>query len=259
MRTVLAAMDASAAARPVLETALGLGQLTSAQVMAVHVGNGSAETPATLATRCDVPYRLLDGPVESALLEAVGDPAVIAAVLGARGTPAGRRPAGRTAMRIMEQADKPVAVVPPSVATRGLRPFHRLLVPLEGSEQSSRTVAEGLLPLISAEVEVIVLHVFTAETMPRVLDRPVRDLQLWGDEFLARYGPNGAHIECRIGPVGDQVTEVCRDELVDMVVLSWSRDMSPGHAVVIRDVLSRSTVPILLLPARAPGAMAPRR
>ena len=104
MRTVLAALDASPAARPVLETALGIGQLTSADVEAVHVGDGSVETPATLAARCDVPYRLFDGAVEASLLGAVDDPAVIVAVLGARGTPAGRRPAGRTALHVMERA-----------------------------------------------------------------------------------------------------------------------------------------------------------
>jgi nucleotide-binding universal stress UspA family protein len=259
MRTVLAALDASAAARPVLETALGLGRLTGANVEAVHVGDGSVETPATLAARRDVPYRLLDGPVEPALLDAVDDPAVIAAVLGARGTPAGRRPAGRTALHVMERADKPVVVVPPNVAARGPWTFHRLLVPLEGSEQSSRPVAEGLSPLINAEIEVIVLHVFTAETMPRILDRPLRDLELWGDEFLARYGPSGAHIECRTGQVGDQVAQVCRDELVDLVVLSWSRDASAGHAAVITEVLSRSTVPVLLLPVLPPATTPPRR
>jgi nucleotide-binding universal stress UspA family protein len=259
MRTVLAALDASAAARPVLETAVGLGQLTGANVEAVHVGDGSVETPSTLAARFEVPYRLLDGPVEPALLDAVDDPAVIAAVLGARGTPAGRRPAGRTALHVMERADKSVVVVPPNIAARGPWTFHRLHVPLEGSEQSSRPVAEGLYPLINAEVDVIVLHVFTAETMPRILDRPLRDLQLWGDEFLARYGPSGAHIECRTGQVGDEVAQVCRDELVDLVVLSWSRDASAGHAAVITEVLSRSTVPVLLLPVLPPATTPSRR
>jgi len=137
MRTVLAALDASAA-RPVLETALGIAQLTGASVEGVHVRNESTETPEALAAREGVAFRLLDGPVEEALLRAVGDAAVIAAVLGVRGTPAGRRPAGRTALHIIERADKPVVVVPPEAFGVSPRPLRRLLVPLEGTDASSR-------------------------------------------------------------------------------------------------------------------------
>jgi hypothetical protein len=110
--------------------------------------------------------------------------------------------------------------------------------------------------LVGQELEMIVLHVFTPETTPRVLDRPVRDLQLWGDEFCARYGPTGARVECRFGAVGEQVARVAADEAVDMVALSWSQDMSPGHAEVVRDVLARSTVPVLLIPVTWGGASA---
>src|ERR1019366_1817213 len=118
-------------------------------------------TPEALAARAGVAFRLLDGPVETALLRAVGEPAVIAAVLGARGTPAGRRPAGRTALHIVERADKPVVVVPPEAVGVSPRPFRRLLVPLEGTDASSRPVDERLVPLIAAKVELVVLPVFT--------------------------------------------------------------------------------------------------
>ena len=37
-------------------------------------------------------------------------------------------------------------------------------------------------------------------------------------------------------------------EAIDLVVLSWAQDSSPGHAAVIRDVLGVSKVPVLLLP-----------
>jgi nucleotide-binding universal stress UspA family protein len=248
MRIILAALDSSAAARPVLETALGIAELTDATVQAVHVHTDSTETPEALAARAGVAYRLLDGPVETALLGAVGDPAVIAAVLGARGTPGGRRPAGRTALHIVERADKPVVVVPPEAVGVSPRPFRRLLVPLEGTDASSRPVDERLVPLIAAEVELVVLHVFTPDTTPRILDRPARDLQMLGDEFLARYCPNATRIELRAGPVGTHVADMCREEQADLIVLSWSQDMSAGRADVVRWTLGHSTVPVLLLP-----------
>ena len=80
-------------------------------------------------------------------------------------------------------------------------PFHRLLVPLEGGEQSSAPIVDTLCPLIVADVELVVLHVFTAATIPPVMDRPNRDLAMWGSEFLARNCPNAPRIELRTGSI----------------------------------------------------------
>jgi nucleotide-binding universal stress UspA family protein len=248
MRTVLAAIDSSAAARAVLETALGVGELADAQVEAVHVRDGPPDTAKALAAWSHVPMRMLTGPVEQTLLRAVADPRVLAAVLGARSTPSGRRPAGRTALHILERANKPVVIVPPDAVGVSPRPFKRLLVPVEGTEQSARPLAEGLFPLIVGEVELVAVHVFTAATMPRILDRPGRDLELLGGEFLARYCPDATRIEWRTGPVGGRLAEACDEEGADMIALSWSQHMSAGRATVVRDVLSHSTVPVLLVP-----------
>jgi nucleotide-binding universal stress UspA family protein len=245
---VLAALDSSAAARPVLETALGLAELTGANVEAIHVRDGPVDTPEALTNRDEVPLHVLHGPVHTSLLAAVSDHAAILAVFGARATPGGRRPVGRTALRVLEHTKKPIVVVPPEAVGISPRPFRRLLLPLEGSDQSSRPIAESLIPLIVTDIEVVVLHVFTKDTVPCVLDRPERDLSLWGDEFLARFCPGATRIELRSGSVGDRVAEMCRDREVDLIVLSWSQDSSPGHAAVIRDVLARSHVPVLLLP-----------
>jgi nucleotide-binding universal stress UspA family protein len=250
MRTVLAALDTTAAARPVLETALGLAELTGATVKAVHIRDGPPETPEWLSAHSSVPLQVLDGPVEASLLAALADPATILGVFGARALPGGRRPVGRTALHVLQRVNKPIAVVPPEAFGICPRPFHRLLVPLDGSEQSSRPVGESLDLLIAGEVEVVILHVFTSATVPRTLDRPARDLTLWGDEFLARFCPRAARIELRAGAVGDRIAETCEDLDIDLVVLSWSQDSSPGHATVIRDVLTRSQIPVLLLPVQ---------
>jgi hypothetical protein len=248
MKTVLAALDASPAARAVVETALGVGDLMGADVEAVHVGRRPAETLETLAAHHGVPLRLLHGPAERALLDAVAPPHVVAAVLGARATPGGRRPTGRTALAVMQGTNKPTVVVPPDAVGVSPRPFRRLLVPLEGSEETSRPVMDCLCPLIVAKVELVVLHVFTAETVPRVLDRPGRDLELLGDEFLTRHCPYATRVEWRTGPVGARVTDAYGEDDADLVVLSWSQDSSAGHAAVVRHVLAASTIPVLLLP-----------
>lgn len=256
MRTVLGFLDSSAAARPVLETALGIGELTGATVEAIHVQENSGETPAAAAERSGVTLRVVDGPVEAGLLRALAEPNVIAGVFGARGTPGGRRPVGRTALHILERTNKPVVVVPPEAVGVSPRPFRRLLVPLEGSEQSARPVADDLGPLIPDDIELVVLHVFTTSTVPPILDHPEWDLPLWGDEFLTRFCPNASRIDLRTGAVGTGITEACGEGDADLIVLSWSQDASPGHAAVIRDVLAHSAVPILLLPVDAAGTIA---
>jgi hypothetical protein len=160
-------------------------------------------------------------------------------------------------MHVLEQTTKPIIVVPPDAAVpAAAHPYRRLLVPLEGAQDSSRPVLECLCPLIVTEIELVVLHVFTTATVPRSLDRPARDLSMWGDEFMARFCPAAARIELRTGPIGVRVSEVSAEVDADLVVLSWSRDSSPGHATVIRDVLGTSRLPVLLLPvdsAAAPG------
>ncbi len=251
MKTLLAALDTSSAARPVLETALGMGELTGAAVEAVHVLDGSVETPTWLAAHAGVPLRVVRGPVGRSLLAALEDPSVVMAVLGARATAGGRRPVGRTALYVVEGAKKPVVVVPPETMAVPPRPFRRLLVPLEGTEESARPVGAALAPLLAPGAELLVLHVFTTATAPSALDHPVRDLALWGEEFLARFCPGATSIELRGGLVSGQVAKVCSECHADLVVLSWSQDTSPGHARVVQDVLAHTTVPVLLLPAVA--------
>jgi nucleotide-binding universal stress UspA family protein len=252
MSIVLAALDTSAAARAVLETAVRIGQLTGADVEAIHVHAGppeSVDTPEPLtevAGRSEVPLRLIEGPVEPSLIAAMTAPEVLAAVIGARATPDGHRLMGRTARTLLEQADKPVVVVPPDATALGV--MRRLLVPLEGTDVSSRPVLERLLPLLSADIELVVLHVFNETTLPAMLDRPYRDLDLLGKEFLTRHCPSAELIELRTGPVATRVTEVSEEHRSDLIVLSWSQNLSPERAHVVRNVLGASVLPVLLLP-----------
>src|ERR1019366_8553120 len=106
---------------------------------------------------------------------------------------------------LLENAEKPVAVVPPDADTPV--PIRRLLVPLEGTDVSSRPVLEHLWPLVVTDVELVVLHVFTDTTIPAMLDRPHRDLQILGREFLTRHCPHASYIELRTGPVATRWAE----------------------------------------------------
>jgi nucleotide-binding universal stress UspA family protein len=247
--TVIAALDGSAAARPVLETALEIGDLACSGVEAVHVRRGPedlSEIPASLAGRLEVPLRLLDGPAVDVLLAAIGRPHVVAAVIGARASAAGRRPVGTTARHLVGRTPKPIVVVPPDAVAPG--PFRRFLVPLDGTEESSEAVRERLPTLVVADVDLVVLHVFTEQTIPAMLDQPHYSMEALGKEFLTRHLPHAERVELRPGQVHRQVAEVCRETDSDLVVLSWSQDSSPGRAVVAQEVLAASEIPVLLLP-----------
>jgi nucleotide-binding universal stress UspA family protein len=254
MSIVLAALDASPTAQSVLDAALRIGELTNADVAAVHITTADDETVKARTDRAHVPLHLLSGPLEPALLGAVDVPDVVAAVIGTKAAADDRRLLGATARYIIERSTKPVVIVPPDFVSPGF--IRRLLIPLEGTEASTQPVLEGLLPLVAADVELIVIHVFTESTVPAMLDHPWRDLEILGKEFLSRHLPHQeASIELRHGPVGTQVAEVCDEYGGDLIVLSWSQDSTGGKARTVRQILGAAKLPVLLLPLRGDGSI----
>lgn len=248
----MALVDGSAAAGPVIETAVRVGEMAGVPVRALHwAGPEGASRPTEwAASRSGVPLEVRGGPVQAGMLGSVRDAHVVAAVIGARSAWLGRRPLGATARRFVEQTDKPVVVVPPGIAPP--EPIRRLLVPLEGREDASRAVLGALSPLVAGPVDLVVLHVWTGDTCPPMLDRPEYDLDVLGREFLRRHFPRTDRIELRPGPVGRQILEVSAAQGCDLVVLSWSQESAGDRAPVVREVLAGCPLPVLLLPE--PGA-----
>ncbi len=244
---VVAAIDRDGAAASVLATAGRFAKLTGAGVDAVHVGPSVPATLAVLAARAGMSLRAVAGPTRPALLAELERPEVLAIVLGAGDEHRGHHVVGPTTRHVTERSTKPVVVVPATGIFAG-DGLHRLLVPLEGQDASSRPVLEALLPLLVEGVDIEVLHVFTEETLPRMLDRPQRDVELLGREFLARHCPDATRIALRAGTIADRVREICEERAADLVVLSWSQVSTGGRARVVRDVLECSSLPVLLLP-----------
>jgi nucleotide-binding universal stress UspA family protein len=245
MRVVLAALDESPAAGPVLATASRFADAVGAELEAIHV-DARGTFPALVAERAGVPLRVVTGEVVDCLLAALDDDNVVALVVGARRTTIGRRPAGRTAMQVIARATTPVVVVPPGVVTTA-RPLRRLVVPLNGTDPHAEVVLQRVCPLFG-DVDLFVVHVFTEATTPRVLDRPQRDLAMLGGEFAARTFPPATTVDLRTGTIGSRIEDVCRERDADLVVMSWSQDLSSGRAAVVQDVLARTDLPVLLMP-----------
>ena len=250
MRTVLAALDASAAARPVLETALGIGELTGAD------GGGRPRAGRTdrhtgVARRAAWrpaadPRRAGEGLAAGRRRRPCRDRG------GVRRTGHPRRSPSRSAGPRCTCSNGPTSRSswsPPRRSRVSPRPFRRLLVPLEGSEQSSRPVAESLCPLIVGEIELVVLHVFTKATVPRTLDRPERDLSLWARRVPRPLLPRGHRASsCAPGRSARRVAEVCGEQRcrprgAELVAgqLAGSRRGRPRRARTLQ-------IPVLLLP-----------
>jgi nucleotide-binding universal stress UspA family protein len=243
---IIAAVDGGPDSPQVLQIATQLAEATRSAAEAVHVSEGSAASARAAAEGAGVPIRVLEGAVEPVLLAAVESQGTLLSVVGGHHRDR-EHPVGHVARYILEHTTKPV-VVAPSQAVLHQR-LTSVLVPLEGTEGSSQPIIDLLLPLLGSESEFVVLHVFTEETQPRMLDRPQRDLELVGSEFLSQHIPHLERIELRSGPVALSVADVAEKVEAGMIALSWSQDSSPGRARVVRDVIRSTHLPVLLLPA----------
>ena len=175
-----------------------------------------------------------------AVLEALGGPGVSAAVLAAETDEAA------ACWRVVQRADKPVVLVPPGARPTGT--ISRALVPLDGTGRSAAAVADLVGLLAGAGVDIVVLHVFDATTVPMFWDQAAHAGQAWSAQFLERHVPTGARLELRTGTPGEHVVSVADAERTDLIALGWSRHLGPGRALTVRRSVVEAGRPVLLVP-----------
>jgi nucleotide-binding universal stress UspA family protein len=249
MRKVIAALDNSLAASPVLATALELGRVLDARVEAVHVQVDGDRVARAAAGAAEVPLQTSSGPVVERLIEIGQARDVVAVVLGARGSPLGRRQLGATALAVATSLPKPLVVVPPD-ARRADR-LRRVLVPLEGGEAALHTPRTIVELAQGEELDVVVLHVLEEESLPLFTDQPQHEQAAQVEEFLRRYCPWGigkVRLEVRVGRCDELVPLVADEMDADIVALGWSQELEPGRAPVVHAALARGGIPVMLVP-----------
>jgi Universal stress protein family len=249
MTKVLAAVDNSLAAQAVLATAASLGRLFEAEVEAIHVREDGDQLARSEAEAAGVPLRVVEGATVDALVAAGRDDAVVALVVGARRLPHSVRPIGTTALEVITSVLKPVAVVPPEATPTPA--LARVLVPLEGTISTALAPRSIIALARDASIDVVVLHVHDAGSVPAFTDQPQHQAAAWRDEFLARYCPWGLDsvtLELRVGRSADQILAVADEVGADLIALGWSQDLVAGRAPVVREVLERGRTPALLIP-----------
>jgi len=152
---------------------------------------------------------------------------------------------------VAQRSAKPVVLVP--AGTRRLpRRIRRVLLPLNGTARSAAAVAEAAERFARGGAELVVLHVFDAETVPKFWNQHAHASQAWEQEFLARYcALPGARLELRSGDAAEHVAKVAGAEQADMIALAWSQRLEPGRALVVRRAVLDAGVPVMLVPMPA--------
>jgi nucleotide-binding universal stress UspA family protein len=260
VKRVIAALDNSLAARGVLATAGALARVFGAEVDAVHVGDEPDRLASSAATAAAIELRKLTGSIVPALVEAAEAEDVVALVVGTRRLPLGGRPVGATALELITSLLKPVVVVPPDAAWSGA--LRRVLVPLEGTPSTS-LAPKALIELAQdASVEIVVLHVHDAATLPAFTDQPQHQARAWGEEFVARYCPWGVgnvRVELRVGRREEEILAAASETESDLIALGWAQELATGRAPVVREVLERGRIPVLLVPVHLAAQAADER
>jgi len=251
MTRVIAALDNSLAAGPVVATAGALAELLGARLDAFHVSENGDAVARGAATNAGVELRTAPGPTVERLVEAGSDEDVAALVVGTRGRPAAARAVGTTALAVATSLPKPLVVVPPDVSRAGV--LRRILVPLEGTISTSLVPQAIFEPVRGAELEIVVLHVHDEASIPAFTDQPQHEAAAWTEEFLARYLPWGigdVRVETRVGRRDEQILAAVEQTGADLIALGWSQELAAGRAPVVRAALERGHVPVLLVPVR---------
>lgn len=249
MSTVFAAVEDSPAARPVLETALALAPLLGAQVVAVHVADEPGETAVGAARSLGVELRTLRGDPTSVLVEHGRAEDVVAVVVGARDRLSAHGDAGHVALALAGELACPVVVVPP--AARPPVQLRRVLIGIQGLRRDARRLRRAIELTEAAGLEIFVVHVDDDQSLPLFSDQLQYESEVWADEFLARSAPGvpRARVQLRVGSAADELLAAADDVGPDVVVVGWPHGAGHGH--VAREVVRRSSVPVLLVALEA--------
>jgi len=249
MIKVIAAIDNSAAAHPVIAAAEAVAHVLGATVEALHVREDGVATVRGEADASNVTLVESAGEPAAEIIRSVAADDVAAVVVGARGTPGGARPAGHVALDVITAVHKPAVIVPPQSPAKDK--VHSVLVPMMGHPTRSASVRNTIELVNASHIEVIVLHVYDEATIPSFSDQPQYETQSWAEEFLLRYVPipsDAVRLELRVGVPVEQILRVCDETGADMIAMGWTQNLSPGRGKLVRAVLERSSVPVILLP-----------
>ena len=243
--TVLAALDDSEAAAGVAQVARRLGALLGCTVAAIHVREDGGRTAAAAGRFVGLDVRTLEGDVIATLVAHAGPDTII--VLGSSDRPRIGDPVGHVARALMTQLADPIVLVPPGATMD--EPAATLLVPMDGSTVSRRTLDTVLAVVDGAPCDLTALHVLDDARLPPFGDQVHLEAEAWAREFQDRHCTGAVHLEIRVGAPPEQILRVADEQHAALIVVGWSRHYEPDRARTLRELMTHSVRPLLLLPA----------
>ena len=246
MPLVIAAIDKSAADRPVLAAAAALGHVLGAEVEAVYMADEPGRTASAYAGSLAIPMRRLEGDPVTELLARATASSVVGVVIGARRRTKGNG-IGHLPSAVVDAVDKPVLVVPPEAPP--VQRFRTALVAMEGTPAKARAIKSAVELAAGADLELIVVHVDDESSIPSFSDQLAHEADAYATEFLARYAPGAprARLELRIGSPAEAIIAASSSLAADLIALGWPKSPEPGRGWVAKEVLERSHVPVVVV------------
>jgi nucleotide-binding universal stress UspA family protein len=246
MSKIIAAIDNSLAARPVVLMAKALGEVLGASVEALHVSDDDGETARASADSLGVDFfRCAGDPLDCICAAAAADD-VVAVAIGARQEPVGHR-VGHLARQLADAIDKPVLVVPPE--SEPPPHLHNVLIAMEGTPARARELKTAVDVAAGADLDLTVVHVDDETSIPSFSDQVAHETDSYAHEFLARYlhGAPRAHLELRIGSPVEEIIDLTDASMPDLLAIGWPQSAGDDHGAIARAILDRSHVPVLLV------------
>jgi nucleotide-binding universal stress UspA family protein len=248
MRTIIAAVDDSIAASPVLATALSIAPLfDDATVKALHVAEDSTERSTARATAeaHGVPLVGMTGNAVDELLRAAQARDVVAVVVGSRNRSRGCL--GHLPLALAGRLDIPVVVVPPE--TPPPEEVRRVLIAMEGSREKARHLARPVELAAGPRFILDVIRVFDESTVPSFSDQVQYEAEDYSREFLSRFVPAApdAHLLLRVGSPADEILAAADEHESDLIAAGWPHTDDPSRGEVAREIVARSRRPVLLV------------
>ena len=248
MSTILAAIDNSAAATPVLQTAVALAPIFGAGVEALHVADDGGVTAQGCADALGIRLHMASGTPVDEVIRATEAGDVVAVVLGTRNRPLETGRGGRTALAVASATAKPVVLVPPGLALS--EPVSRVLVAIKGTPRSTRALKRTVELVGAAGLELVVVHVDQEESLPLFSDQVQYETDIYVAEFLARYVPGtGEHvrIQLRTGIPAVEILAAADEVDADLIAVGWPHTSDVSRGRVAREIVTRSRRAVVLV------------
>ena len=244
MTRVIAALENSLAARPVLVTAAAVADVLGGDVDALHIGDDGGHTARASADQAGVAFRQLPGDPVKRIIEQASASDVVAVVLGARESASGRR-TGHIPRAVADAIDRPVIVVPPGIDPSAR--IHTVVIAMEGTAAKARSLKSAVEVAAGADLDLVVVHVDDELSIPSFSDQVAHETDAYASEFLARYlrGVEKVRLELRVGVPADEILGV--SQAADLIAVGWPQHATGDRGAVAREVLDRSRVPVLLV------------